>query len=127
MLEPAISFQSLGKGIIRNTYKNGGNPLGISNTNGTLLVVNMGFEWYNATDDGRVRGTAEAIMDQCSGLAKESGQFFDYIYQNYAISGQEVFKSYGESNLEKLKEISKRYDPGQVFQALEPGYFKLGS
>ena len=30
MLDPALSFQSLGKGIIRNTYKNGGNPLGTS-------------------------------------------------------------------------------------------------
>jgi hypothetical protein len=36
-----------------------------------------------------------------------------------------VFWGYGEENLEKLKAVSKKYDPSGVFEKLQPGYFKL--
>jgi hypothetical protein len=35
-----------------------------------------------------------------------------------------VIASYGTSK-EKLKTIAKKYDPKEVFQKLQPGYFKL--
>ncbi|KAM5519909.1 FAD binding domain protein [Fusarium oxysporum f. sp. phaseoli] len=34
-------------------------------------------------------------------------------------------RNYGTSNKSKLKGIAKKYDPQQVFQQLQPGYFKL--
>lgn len=48
-----------------------------------------------------------------------------YLYQNYAAQQQNVLASYGATNLAKLKAASQKYDPQQVFQRLQPGYFKL--
>jgi hypothetical protein len=48
-----------------------------------------------------------------------------YIYQNYASAEQNVFWGYGEQNLEKLREVSRKYDPNGVFEKLQLGYFKL--
>jgi len=38
---------------------------------------------------------------------------------------QEVIASYGVENERTLIEIAERYDPGDVFQKLQPEYFKL--
>ena len=46
-------------------------------------------------------------------------------YLNYAAPFQDPFASYGEKNLQLLREVSKKYDPDQVFQKLVPGGFKL--
>jgi hypothetical protein len=48
----------------------------------------------------------------------------EYLYMNYASQYQDVIGSYGEST-EKLKSVAKKYDPTEVFQKLQPGYFKL--
>jgi hypothetical protein len=43
---------------------------------------------------------------------------------NYASQFQDVIASYGPRK-NKLKSIAKKYDPKDVFQTLQPGYFKL--
>ena len=52
-----------------------------------------------------------------------------YLYPKTAgpepTHGEDVFAGYGEENRGRLREISRRYDPDQVFQVLQPGYFKL--
>lgn len=46
-------------------------------------------------------------------------------YINYADASENPLLSYGAENLRRLKEVAKRYDPGQVFQELCPVGFKL--
>lgn len=67
----------------------------------------------------------KSAQEKAIAWAKERGMHDRYLYQNYADISQDVFAGYGEENLKKLREISKRYDPDQVFQRLQPGYFKL--
>ena len=50
---------------------------------------------------------------------------YKYIYQNYASQNQDVFAGYGAANKQRLIDISRKYDPEQIFQTLQPGYFKL--
>jgi hypothetical protein len=54
-----------------------------------------------------------------------AGLDMPFIYQNYATADQDVFRRYGEENLQKLVEIHQKYDPQGIFTRLQPGYFKL--
>lgn len=66
-----------------------------------------------------------SFIDRTTAAAKALGLDYRFIYQNYAAKGQDVFEGYGEGNKRRLVEISEKYDPEQVFQKLQPGYFKL--
>ena len=81
--------------------------------------------WKNEKDDELILSVAKSIIDRTTAKAKEIGAYHRYVYQNYADISQDVFGGYGEENLKKLREISLKYDPEQVFQKLQPGYFKL--
>ncbi|KAJ6021667.1 FAD-binding domain-containing protein [Penicillium herquei] len=49
----------------------------------------------------------------------------DWIYMNYADKSQAVLEFYGKDNLEWMRLVAAQYDPGEVFQKLCPGGFKL--
>jgi hypothetical protein len=66
------------------------------------------------------------MVNRSNTAAQAAGLGNAYLYQNYASAEQNVFGSYGATNLAKLKAIRKKYDPSGVLQNLQPGYFKLG-
>lgn len=49
----------------------------------------------------------------------------DFIFLNDASHDQNPLASYGTENLAKLREISRAYDPEQIFQKLQNGGFLL--
>ena len=89
------------------------------------MLINCAVMWSNAADDAAVLEVAKRIIDRSVARAKELRMAHRFQYQNYSDISQEVFSGYGEENLKRLKEIGKKYDPEQVFQELQPGYFKL--
>ncbi|KAL9623511.1 MAG: hypothetical protein Q9160_002192 [Pyrenula sp. 1 TL-2023] len=123
---PAIIFQPIGLNELNFMLKDGGNALGLSPEEGPLLLLSLGVGWSNLADDARILAMTEAWMDRTIEAGKNRGLFHRYVYQNYAGKNQDVFAGYGEENLQKLRDISRRYDPSGVFQRLQPGYFKLG-
>lgn len=88
-------------------------------------MVDLNFVWSSGSDDARVHAVVKSIIDRSVAAAKELHLDYKFIYQNYASVGQEVFAGYGKANHDRLIRISKKYDPEQVFQTLQPGYFKL--
>ncbi|KAI1264037.1 hypothetical protein F5Y18DRAFT_94427 [Xylariaceae sp. FL1019] len=48
-----------------------------------------------------------------------------WLHLNWASPEQKVLQSYGVENLEKMRSAAKKYDPGEVFQRLCPGGFKI--
>ena len=122
---PALVLQPITTDVIAKFARNGGNCLGIHESEGPLLLMNFAVMWENAADDEAVLGVAKRIIDRSMEKAREIGMGQRYIYQNYADVSQDVFAGYGEENLRRLKRISKAVDPDQVFQRLQPGYFKL--
>lgn len=88
-------------------------------------MVQIDISWSNESDDAAILTAAENILDRCQAAAVAQGLSNPYIYQNYASFKQDVFAGYGQQNLAKLQAASKKYDPAQVFQKLQPGYFKL--
>ena len=81
--------------------------------------------WSSKSDDDRIIGAANNVINSAHAIAQGMGLDYRYIYQNYASLNQSVFAGYGMRNQERLINISKTYDPYQVFQNLQPGYFKL--
>ena len=88
-------------------------------------MLNIAISWSNAADDARILAGAQSMVDRSAAAAKARGLDHPFLYQNYAALQQDVFTSYGADNLAKLKQISKKYDPSQVWQKLMKGYFKL--
>ncbi|KAJ6786099.1 hypothetical protein PWT90_05987 [Aphanocladium album] len=121
---PSAVFQPITTSMTKHFAKNGGNPLGLEGQ-GPLTLVNIDISWTKISDDKRIFAAAQAIVDRSVAAAKARGLDHPYLYQNYASQKQDVFASYGAANLAKLRKISKKYDPDQVLQRLQPGYFKL--
>ena len=87
--------------------------------------MSLGVMWSSAGDDARIFATSDRIIDRSIAAAKELHLDYKFIYQNYASRRQDVFAGYGRANHDRLVQISRKYDPSQVFQKLQPGYFKL--
>ena len=81
--------------------------------------------WSSNTDDDRIVAAANNVVSSAHTIAQGMNLDYKYIYQNYASLNQSVFAGYGAQNQQRLINISKTYDPDQVFQKLQPGYFKL--
>ena len=87
--------------------------------------MDIDFQWGDTKDDDQVRSIMDGIIAKSAELAKSRGLSNRYLYENYAYITQDVISSYGPENKERLIKISHEYDPDQVFQLLQPGYFKL--
>jgi hypothetical protein len=138
---PSCVFQPITSDMISHFTKNGGNALGLDGQGpincmlfsllelitvaDDLLVINIDISWSDSSDDDRIIAAAQNIVDRSAAAAEAMGLSNIYLYQNYASYQQNVFAGYGEANLERLQAVSAKYDPTQVWQKLQPGYFKL--
>ncbi|OAL04330.1 FAD-binding domain-containing protein [Phaeosphaeriaceae sp. SRC1lsM3a] len=123
---PTISIQAITDGQLAGMQKNGGNALGLNRSKGPFFVMNMSSRWSNAADDAAILKFFSTIIKTVKAEAKSKGLDNEYIYMNYASQFEDPISSYGQQNVERLRRISKKYDPQQVFQKLHPGHFKLG-
>jgi hypothetical protein len=142
-ISPLCIFEPISTDIISHATQRGGNAFGLSPFDGPLtctavptypilfklthriLVMLVSASWALPSDDEAVLTAAQNIVTSINATAHQLGLGHRYIYQNYASEAQNVFWGYGEENLEKLKAVSKKYDPTGVFENLQPGYFKL--
>jgi FAD/FMN-containing dehydrogenase len=105
--------------------KAGTNVLGLSGDRGALVVVGVAVAWSNASDDALMNRFAQTVVADIDAAAKRLSQHYEYKYLNYASPWQEVIQSYGARNVEKMRNVSKKYDPRGIFQKKVPGGFKL--
>lgn len=83
------------------------------------------MQWPNEKDDQAFSIAEKSFINRSKAYAAETGQLHPFLYQNYAAEWQDVFAGYGEENRAKLRSIQKKYDPEDVFQRLQSGYFKV--
>jgi FAD/FMN-containing dehydrogenase len=124
-LVPAATVQVITDGQLAGMARHGGNPLGLSQSNGPYLLLNLNTQWTNPSDDERILAANRRIIERSVAKANEMGIYEEYIYMNYASQFDDVIASYGAENKARLIEVSRKYDPTGVFQRLVPGYFKL--
>ncbi|ODQ70330.1 hypothetical protein LIPSTDRAFT_35416, partial [Lipomyces starkeyi NRRL Y-11557] len=122
---PACVLQVITGNEISHMLKSGGNALGLEPSDAPLMLLDMGFTWEDESDDDAILKATYNIVQKAVAQAKAWGLDFDYVYMNYASQFQDVISSYGKRNSKRLARVAKKYDPHQVFQKLQPGYFKL--
>ncbi len=122
---PALSLQVISQPMLDKMSKNGGNALGLNPNNGPLMLALVSLRWSNPADDQRLNEFAQNVKNQVTAMAAAKGKASSYLYMNYASPWQDPLAGYGSANKARLQSISKKYDPAQVFQKLQPGYFKL--
>ena len=118
--------QAIPPAITSKTAGLGGNSLGLDPTDGPLILGLVTASWSNSADDDFVIGVGQKLINDVDAAAKELGVFHPFKYLNYAAKWQDPFGGYGAENLERLKTVSRKYDPSRVFQKSVPGGFKIG-
>ena len=120
-----MAFQPITKPAIQAMQKNGGNALGFDPENGPYFIINFNAAWNSKDDDPKYNRVINSIIAVLKTEAKRRNLDNDFVYLNYASEYQDPFGSYGAKNKERLKSVSRKYDPKGVFQYLQPGGFKL--
>jgi FAD/FMN-containing dehydrogenase len=121
---PANTLQITTVPQLEQMQKKGGNALGLKPSDGPIFLINISMRWDKIEDDTRVLQASANVIRRMQEEAMRRNMVNEYLYMNYASQYQDVIGSYGEST-EKLKSVAKKYDPTEVFQKLQPGYFKL--
>jgi hypothetical protein len=118
-----VAMQPITESVVLAGKERGGNALGLEPTNQTWVVIDAG--WYLSEDGPKAHSLAASLNDQTEKAASEAGQYLPYVFMNDASYDQTVIASYGTENVERMRDIQRKYDPDQVFQKLVPGGFKL--
>ena len=91
-------------------------------------MFKFNIRWSKLADNVTLRHMCKSVIGQQSKDAAERlGVHHRFIFQNHAFEEDNVFARYGRENLRRLHSIRQRVGPKDVFQGLQPGYFKLGS
>jgi hypothetical protein len=120
-----MAIQPITTGALSAMQKNGGNALGLDPSGGPYFVLNFNAAWNNAIDEPQFHRVISTIIRLIKAEARERGLDNDFVYLNYASEYQDPIGSYGAANKARLQAVSRKYDPAQVFQKLQPGGFKL--
>jgi hypothetical protein len=121
---PANTLQITTVPQLEQMQKKGGNALGLKPSDGPIFLINISMRWDKIEDDTRVLQASANVIRRMQEEAMRRNLVNEYLYMNYASQYQDVIGSYGGST-ERLKSVAKKYDPTEVFQKLQPGYFKL--
>jgi hypothetical protein len=119
----AFGIQPISTSLVKAGKQRGGNALGLETVNQTWLVLDSG--WWSISDDATVHNATRDMIDVIEADSKAGGNYIEYIFLNDASWDQEVIQHYGLENVQRLKRVSKLYDPNSVFQILVPGGYKL--
>lgn len=76
-------------------------------------------------NDDTVRAAPISTTDKWKQLGEERGLCLPFLYMNDASRDQNPIAGYGATNVEKLKAVSKKYDPALIFQTLQNDGFLL--
>ncbi|CAG8885934.1 unnamed protein product [Penicillium egyptiacum] len=123
--QPVLIYQGITEPMLNNMKNHGGNPLGLAGSSGPVHLLHISCWWKNESDDKTIYAFVNKFMEKVMAEAKSVGVFNEYVYMNYASMFQDPIARYGADNKAQLKKIAKKYDPREVYQTLQPGYFKL--
>jgi hypothetical protein len=102
---------------------NGGNSLGLDENPEDLIVAFITPRWIDAAQDAAMYAMAREWVDAVSKAAGKN--LHRFLYVNFSAPSQKPICGYGPKNVKFLQGVSRKYDPGQVFQKLVPGGFKV--
>lgn len=99
--------------------------LGLVPSEGPLTLFLLTYNWADEADDDAVIAAAQKLISDIDDYTQSKGGYNQFKYLNYAASWQNPFQGYGETNVQNLQDVSKKYDPFGIFQRNCPGGFKI--
>jgi FAD/FMN-containing dehydrogenase len=121
----SLTIQPIPTNLIAKSAPLGGNVLGLTPSEGPLVLVLVSATWDDPASDATFEAAAKSLHEYIVGTAKEKGVYNEWEYLNYAAAWQDPISGYGDPNKQFLQRTSQKYDPTGVFQKLVPGGFKL--
>lgn len=101
----------------------GGNPMGIPQINHQWWTTLI--DWQGENNDDTVRAASIATTEKWKQLGEQRGLYLPFVYMGDSSRDQNPIAGYGAANVAKLKAVSQKYDPTQIFQTLQNGGFLL--
>lgn len=138
-----FTLQPIPVNLVEQGIAKGGNPLALPKVNHqcelaiymtdlTLRVqqlMSAGWttlvDWNDANDDATVRAAPIAVTEKWKELGEMRGSYIPFLFMNDASRDQNPLAAYGSTNVKKLKAVSQKYDPSQLFQTLQNDGFLL--
>ncbi|KAI1499123.1 6-hydroxy-D-nicotine oxidase [Biscogniauxia marginata] len=117
------AIQPVSTTMVKAGEDRGGNIMGIKRTPQTWWALFA--EWADPAHDATAQQALDELLDGIERIAREHGQFLEFVFPNDAKFSQNVLESYGPENVKKLRDAAAKYDPEQVFQRLQNGGFLL--
>jgi hypothetical protein len=121
----SFGYFPLTKVLLTNSKKAGDNAKDIDPADGPLFIILVNPTWDLAEDDGQVYSAVEELLQILKKIASNKGLLHRYIFTNYGHYTEDVLAGYGETSVQRMQEVSKKYDPAGIFQKAVPGGFKL--
>ncbi|PIA90436.1 Bifunctional solanapyrone synthase [Cercospora beticola] len=103
------------------------NSLGLLHSQGPMFNVHFALGVGNETAhlDHAITSAVKALFEKAEEVASSWGLQRDYVQMTYADGWQKPIERRGEKVVREMIEISKKYDPEQMFQKQVRGGFKL--
>ncbi|KAM5341715.1 hypothetical protein ACJ41O_014746 [Fusarium nematophilum] len=118
-----LAFNSITSKFLSATNTKPGSLQGLDET--PAFWFEQTYSWKRESGDALFDDFIREFNANVSEPLKALNAAGSYYYLNEADKGQPVFESYPAGNLDRLKRIRDKYDPGRVFTDLMSGGFKV--
>ncbi|KAK8069942.1 hypothetical protein PG994_006558 [Apiospora phragmitis] len=128
-------FQPISPNMVRHSLDRGGNIMGLEervfgNAEGvgpgkTGVMFLATFSVKGAANEAKAAPLVKDWQDSIDAFAGALGLNWHWRFLNYANHNQDPLASYGDRAIAKMRAVSAKYDPDQVFQKLRMTGHKL--
>lgn len=87
--------------------------------------MNSLTQWTDEADDEKVMSAVHEFGDYIYKTAVELDVLIPFVYLNNATEAQDPIHGYGAKNVQRLRDVSARYDSAQMFQIQQSNGFLL--
>ncbi|RYP50624.1 hypothetical protein DL768_003906 [Monosporascus sp. mg162] len=119
-------FQPVPAVVAEYSAAAGGNIMGLERNTDNAILFQYSAMMKTADQAAfvypKLKAGVQAVKDFAASV---DGGLMEWLYMNYADKSQDVLRSYGSENLEKMRKVAAKYDPDQVFQKLCRGGWKI--
>jgi hypothetical protein len=101
------------------------NVFGLEQADGPLVSYLLLFTTDSDIYDEEVIILQQRIIARVREQAQKRGLYHPFLFPNYSAQWQDVIGSFGGANVKFLQDVSRKYDPEQLFQTSQTGSFKV--
>ncbi|KAI0805856.1 FAD-binding domain-containing protein [Xylaria sp. FL0064] len=113
----SYSLQPVPTAAVEAGELRGGNIMGLEKVPQTWWAFVS--QWESQTNDTLAQQAIDELYQGMQRVSREKKQWLDFIFMNEGKWTQDVLASYGQANVQKMKDVQLKYDSKRVFQTLQ--------